>query len=104
MKKTKKRIEKTLKWIDIYGGWWYLICTPDSKYITPSLMETVLKRLMKDSLYELVFVTIMVHRDAYFMNDVSKKELERFLCEELKIKKKLAKRFIKRLDVSFEEV
>lgn len=103
MKKNKKRIEKTLKWIDIYGGWWYLICTPGSKYITPALMETVLKRLMKDSLYELVFVTIMVHRDAYFMNDKTKKELENFLCEEVKIKKKLVKRFIKRLDVSFEE-
>ena len=103
MKKNKKRIEKTLKWIDVYGGWWYLICTSGSKYMTPSLMETILKRLVKDSLYELVFVTIMVHRDAYFMNDAIKKELERFLCGELKMKKRQVKQFIKRLNVSFEE-
>lgn len=61
---------KLLKWIQRYPGLWYLICTPKAKEMNPQMMQKLIKRLSKDSLYELIFVMLMVHRNAAFISSM----------------------------------
>lgn len=103
MAKNKKRIKKLLKWINEYGGWWYLICTPDSRFMKPETLQMIIRRLEQESLYELIFVIIMVHRKNEFINQEFKKMLGKRLYKEIKGKKKQIKRFIKGLDKKYEE-
>lgn len=61
--------KKCLQWIEQYPGWWYLICTPGDEHMTLSMMQKLIKRLYEESLYELIFVLLMVHRQEPFMKD-----------------------------------
>lgn len=75
MKTKEKRNRQTirfLKWIRKYPGWWFLICTPDEGHMNPSMMKMLIKRLAKKQLYEIIFVLLMVHRNADFMDSVLK--------------------------------
>lgn len=36
---------RTLKWIEQYPGWWYLICTPGDEHMTLEMMRTLMKKL-----------------------------------------------------------
>ena len=73
--KPNKQTIRFLKWINKYSGWWYLICTPREEHMTFSMMKMLVKRLSKERFYEIVFVLLMVHRDADFMDIVFKKML-----------------------------
>ena len=68
--KNNKHITKFLKWIDRYPGWWHLICTPNDEHINPKIIQTIIKQLAKNSFYEIIFVLLMIHRDADFMKDL----------------------------------
>lgn len=72
MNRKKYRARETrrfLKWISDYRGRWYLICTPGEQ-MTMSKMYSLIKKLRKEGFYELIFVLLMVHRDAEFMRDI----------------------------------
>lgn len=58
---------RTLKWIEQYPGWWYLICTPGDEHMTLEMMRTLMKKLHEAALDELIFVLLTVHRGEAFM-------------------------------------
>ncbi len=73
MEKINQRDKQTLhflKWIRQYSGWWYLICTPEDEHMNADMMKMLVKRLAKEQLYELIFVLLMVHRKAKFMEHI----------------------------------
>ena len=67
-----KDTDRLLNWIKRYPGWWYLICTPGDEHMDLDMMQQLIRRLEKESFYELIFVLLMVHRDA--------PHYERFFC------------------------
>lgn len=74
MRKITKRDKQTirlLKWIKQYPGWWYLICTPDDEHMNIKMMNTLIKHLAQEQLYEIIFVLLMVHRKEKYVKDVS---------------------------------
>lgn len=52
-RKTKKRSRKLLKWIQRYGGYWYLICTPGDSHMNMVVAKNIIKSLAKYGLYEI---------------------------------------------------
>ena len=61
-----------LNWIKQYPGWWFLICTPGDEHMNLGMMKMLIERLAKEQFYELIFVLLMVHRDAKFMESIFK--------------------------------
>lgn len=61
---------RLLKWIQTYPAWWYLICTPDTKEMNLEMMTMLIRRLADKGFYEIIFVLVMVHRDAAFMKNL----------------------------------
>lgn len=70
--KRDKNTIRFLEWIKKYPGWWFLICTPDDEHMNFSMMQMLIKRLAKEEFYEIIFVLLMVHRNATFMDTVFK--------------------------------
>ena len=73
-----KRDQQTvrfLKWIRQYPGWWHLICTPNDEHMNLSMMKMLIQRLAKEQFYEMIFVLLIVHRDAGFMDNIFKYSL-----------------------------
>lgn len=73
IEKLSRRDQQTIRllnWIRTYPGWWYLICTPGDEHLNPEIMKLLLGRLEKEQFYELIFVLLMVHRNADFMDGV----------------------------------
>ncbi len=68
--KRDKQIINFLKWIRSYPGWWYLICTPGDEHMTISMMKKLIENLAEKGFYEIIFVLLMVHRNADFMKNV----------------------------------
>lgn len=66
----KKQTVRLLKWIRRHGGLWYLICTPDEEHMNHDRMRSLVKQLDKEGFYELIFVLLMVHRNAPCMANV----------------------------------
>lgn len=67
-----KQTIRFLQWINDYPGWWYLICTPGEEHMNPGMMKDLIERLTEERFYEIIFVLLMVHRDAAFMDSVFK--------------------------------
>ena len=65
----KKGAVRLLEWIKQYPGWWYLICTPGEEHMNLDMMRRIIRHLAQESLYEIVFVLLTVHRDAPFMKN-----------------------------------
>ena len=72
MSKRDKETIHFLQWIKLHSGWWHLICTPGDEHMTLSMMKSLVQRLAKEGLYEIIFVLLMVHRNAVFMDNVFK--------------------------------
>ncbi len=70
--KRDKQTVRFLRWIRQYSGLWYLICTPGDEHMTFSMMKKLIERLAKEQFYEIIFVLLMVHRNAEFMDSVFK--------------------------------
>ena len=60
-KKAGKRSRKLLKWIQRYGGYWQLICTPGCD----------LDMAVTRNLHEFIFVLLTVHREKEFLKNLS---------------------------------
>ena len=45
---------------------------PDEEHMDIGMMKMLIERLVKDEFYEIVFVLLMVHRKAAFMDSVFK--------------------------------
>ena len=73
--KRDKHTIRFLKWIRQYSGWWYLICTPNDEHMNLSMMKMLIERLAKEQFYEIIFVLLMVHRNADFMDNIFKYSL-----------------------------
>jgi len=72
MTRRDKHTIRFLKWIRVHSGLWYLICTPDEEHMNLGMMKKLVKRLAKEQFYEIIFVLLMVHRNATFMDSVFK--------------------------------
>lgn len=70
--KRDKHVIRFLYWVRQYPGWWYLICTPNDEHMNMDMMKMLIDRLAKQQFYEIIFVLLMVHRDADFMDSVFK--------------------------------
>lgn len=70
-KQSASQTVRFLEWIRRYSGWWYLICTPDEKHMTLDMMKMLVTRLHQEGFYEIIFVLLMVHRNAPFMAQFS---------------------------------
>lgn len=68
--KRDKHTIRFLEWIRQYSGWWYLICTPNEEHMNMDMMKMLIGRLANEQFYEIIFVLLMVHRDADFMDNV----------------------------------
>ncbi len=66
-RKGKKRCRKLLKWIQKYGGYWKLICTPGDGHMDMDIARNIIKSLAKSGLYEMIFVFFTVHREEEFI-------------------------------------
>ncbi len=62
----RKHFIRFFDWISLNSGWWRLICTPGDKNMTPDMMKLLLRRLIRERLYEPAFVLLTVHRRAAF--------------------------------------
>ncbi len=73
MEKITKREKQTvhfLKWINLHSGWWYLICTPNTKHMNMETMKSLIEQLEKEQFYEIIFVLLMVHRHENFVENM----------------------------------
>lgn len=70
--KRDKQTIRFLKWIRRYSGLWYLVCTPGDEHMNLDMMKKLIERLAKEQFYEIIFVLLMVHRNAEFMDSVFK--------------------------------
>ena len=71
MRKRDTQTIKFLKWIHRYNGWWHLICTPNDEHMDTAMMKMLITRLEQEEFYEIIFVLLMVHRKADFMESVN---------------------------------
>ena len=74
MAKENERDKQTirfLKWIEDYPGWWHIICTPDCENINVQTIQDILKKLAKESMYEIMLVFLMVHRKDNYMKNLT---------------------------------
>lgn len=67
-----KQTVRFMKWTRRYSGWWFLICTPGDEHMNLDMMKTLIQRLAKEQFYEIIFVLLMVHRNAEFMDSIFK--------------------------------
>ena len=67
----KNQTVRLLKWIRKHSGMWYLICTPGEEHMNQERIRELVKQLYKEGFYELIFVLLMVHRNAPCMKNVS---------------------------------
>ena len=70
--KRDKHTIRFLKWIRQHPGLWYQICTPGNEHMNFEMMKMLIQSLAKEQLYEIIFVLLMVHRDADFLDSVFK--------------------------------
>ena len=70
--KRDRQTIRFLKWIRQYSGWWYLICTPNDERMNLSMMKMLIERLAKEQFYEIIFVLLMIHRNADFTDSTFK--------------------------------
>ena len=68
--KRDRQTVRFLQWIQNHSGWWFLICTPDDEHMDLTMMKLLVTRPAKEEFYEIIFVLLMVHRNAPFMNSV----------------------------------
>jgi len=105
MKKITIRDKQTirfLKWIKRYPGWWYLICTPNDGHMNIKMMNTLIRNLAQEQLYEIILVLLMVHRKERYVKDISSLMLLDMAIENLGGKRKDREQMIKNLIEYFE--
>lgn len=79
-----KQTIRFLNWIIQNPSWWHLICTPNDERANIQNMQTAIKKLEKESLFELIFVLLMVHRDEKIMKNLYRSMFIRMSIKELR--------------------
>lgn len=105
MKKLTKRDKQTilfLKWVKKYPGWWYLICTPNDEHMNIKMMNTLIRHLAQEQLYEIIFVLLMVHRKERYVKDIPSFMLLDMITENWSGKRKDKEQMIKDILKYFE--
>ena len=70
MSRNRNRVEQVnrlLKWIHKYPGWWFLVCTPNDEHMNPQMMKSLVEQLAKENFYEIIVALLMIHRNEQFM-------------------------------------
>ena len=75
---------KFLKWSRKYPGWWLLICGHERDHMNLDMMQMLIKKLASESLYEMIFVLLEVHKNEEFMRGVNEFLLKDLLISEWK--------------------
>lgn len=70
MYEEKKRARDVLNWSRANRTYWRIMCTPNDEQMTPDMMKKIIINLQENSLYELIFVMLTVHRKTPFVNDI----------------------------------
>lgn len=102
MLKRNSQMLRLLEWVRKYPGWWYLICTPDNGYMNIKIMNTLIRHLAQEQLYEIIFVLLMVHRKEKYMKDISNYMLLDIVTENWNGKRKSKEQMIKDILKYFE--
>ena len=68
--KDKERSREVLNWSRANRNYWRIICTPNDEQMTPDMIKKIIINLQENSLYELIFVMLTVHRKTAFVNDI----------------------------------
>lgn len=105
MKRITKRDKQTirfLRWVKRYPGWWYLICTPNDGHMNIKMMNTLIRNLAQEQLYEIILVLLMVHRKERYVKDISSLMLLDMAIENLGGKRKDREQMVKDLIEYFE--
>lgn len=105
MKKLTKRDKQTilfLRWVKKYPGWWYLICTPNDEHMNIKMMNTLIRHLAQEQLYEIIFVLLMVHRKERYVKDIPSFMLLDMITENWSGKRKDKEQMIKDILKYFE--
>lgn len=73
MPKKEARMKQTLrflKWTKKNAGWWQFICEMDQENMNTEILQTLIKKLAEDSLYEIIFVLLEVYKNKPFMKSI----------------------------------
>lgn len=65
-----RQTKRFLKWIRKHPGRWYLICAADNEQMNFPKMKSLIEQLAREQFYEMIFVLLMVHRNAPFMKNL----------------------------------
>lgn len=87
MSKEKERIVQTvkfLKWTKKYPGWWQLLCEAGNEHMNLHMMQLLIKRLAKESFYEIIFVLLEVHKNEKFMKNAKETLMKDLLISKWK--------------------
>lgn len=70
MNKQMEKLQKIEKWRKNNPGYWSIICnTYGDKSVSLSAYQNMLKNIMKESLYELLFIFFETHKDHAIIHD-----------------------------------
>lgn len=72
LSKRDKQTIRFMKWIKKNSGLWFLICTPDDENMNTTMMKKLIVQLAQEQFYEIIFVLLMVHRNACFMESFNR--------------------------------
>ncbi len=75
----EKQMARFLKWIYDYPAWWRMICTPGEKEMNVQIIKQLIEELRKESLYEIIFVLLMVHRNEKYLEGLTESMLLQML-------------------------
>ena len=71
-KREKRKLIKTLEWIDKYPGFWRVICEPHGENMNLDEMRVIINSLQRDKLYEMILLTVELHKDEPYIQDMMK--------------------------------
>lgn len=102
MRKRDRQMLRLLEWVRKYPGWWYLICTPNDEHMNIKMMNTLIRHLAQEQLYEIIFVLLMVHRKERYVKDIPSFMLLDMITENWSGKRKDKEQMIKDILKYFE--
>ena len=81
-KNRKEQVSEFLKWIQDNGKQWSMVCTPDDGVTDTKDLKDLMKNLAKEERYELIFVTLMVHRCEPYIDELGRKFFQTLLLQQ----------------------
>lgn len=66
----KDHARAVLTWAKKNKESWEIICTPSDERLTPERMKRIIEQLWGNSLYDIIFIMLTVHRNAPFVSEL----------------------------------